>query len=106
MYDNHGDTAPTAHGDPKSEIELIEWEAMERPRVPWVRPDHYGQTIAPLKDQKTNNEITNEEVLQPRDEPVETSSHAFPISGIEPGSTEPTHHKASGNFTNKTGVAL
>jgi hypothetical protein len=64
----------------------VPWEQQEKARAPWVAKDHFGKTVAPLKDQKTNSEIANEEVLQPRDEPV-GNSQAFPIRGREHGST-------------------
>jgi hypothetical protein len=65
------------------------WETTERERPLWTPQNHFGKRVLPLLEQN-NNDIPNEQVLQPRDEPVGKSA-AFPINGREFGSTEATH---------------
>lgn len=90
-----GSEGPLAPSDSKKL--WVPWEAEERVRPPWTVKGHFGSKIPPLKNQKTNNELSNEEVMQSRTEPI-GASHAFPIRGTDFESTEPTHHKGiSGN---------
>lgn len=55
------------------------WAETERIRPPWV-PIAHGEHVLPQNDQKSNNKLTDEQVLQSRAEPV-TISTAKPIGG-------------------------
>lgn len=69
--------------DEKSILEQEEqksWAQTERVRPPWVAQKH-GETVKPQSEQKSNNDLTDEQVLQPRAEPVTMGSSAKPISG-------------------------
>lgn len=66
---------------PEKEMASVEWGAMEREKAPWIKPTIVlGKTVLPPNDQKSNLKLTNEQVLQPRAEPIGNSS-APPISG-------------------------
>lgn len=62
-----------------TEKELKDWESTERVKPEWV-PIKHGKTVKPLIDQDNPQPLTNEQVLQPRAEPVGASA-APPISG-------------------------
>jgi hypothetical protein len=66
---------------PEQEMASVDWESTERPKTPWIKPTvHYGKTVKPQKDQKSNQPLTDAMVLQPRAEPIGNSA-APPISG-------------------------
>lgn len=96
----------------KKEESILEQEQpkawAETPRIlpPWV-PIKHAQRIPCLKDQKSNNNLTDEQVLQPRAEPI-TISTAKPIGGRKDTghgqSDEPSGRKQNlpSNFTRIT----
>ena len=66
---------------PKKEAKpFVAWESEERVRPDWVAQKH-GETIPPQMDQKSNNKLTDAQVLQPRTEDIVTGSQATPITG-------------------------
>jgi hypothetical protein len=67
--------------DNKAVEDLQAWESLERVKPPWVAIVH-GETILPPNDQKVAQPLTNEQVLQRRDEKVVGgSSSARPLNG-------------------------
>lgn len=85
----------------KSELEKS-WEETPYQRAEWV-PIKHSEYIPPQKDQSSNNNLTNDQVLQPRAEPV-GNSHAKPLTRTDTGhsvSDEPAGKKANlpSNFT-------
>ena len=51
------------------------WAARERVRAPWIRAGvKYGETVLPPNDQASNPNLTNEQVMKSRTEPVMNSS--------------------------------
>jgi hypothetical protein len=79
------------------EQETKAWAEIPRIRPPWIAQKH-GKTIAPQMDQKSNNSLTEEQVLQPRFDPVIIST-AKPIGGRKDSghgqSDEPSGKKAN-----------
>lgn len=102
MNDRAQGQGPIAPADDK--MLWVPWEQRERARAPWTVEGHFGETVAPPNEQKTNNKLSNEEVLQPRDEPVGIS-HAFPLRGGNE-SSGPLEQSGSNKPTNKTGINL
>ena len=72
---NQLDTKP-----PKKEEPFIPWENAERVRPPWVAIRH-AKTIPPQMDQKSNQTLTDDQVMQSRTQPIATGSNATPIDG-------------------------
>jgi hypothetical protein len=73
----------TDNKEVKTELEKEEekpWSARERVKPVWVVQTH-GEFVKPQCDQKSNNALTDEQVLQPRDEPVTLASTAKPLTG-------------------------
>ena len=64
----------------KAEEPFIPWESAERKRPPWVAIRH-GKTIPPQMDQKSNQTLTDDQVMQSRTQPIATGSQATPIDG-------------------------
>lgn len=56
------------------------WAETERVRPDWV-PIKHGERVLPQNEQKSNNNLTDDQVLQSREEPVTISSSAKPIGG-------------------------
>ena len=75
MQLNEQDTRPAKVKEP-----FIPWEGVERVKPDWV-PIKHGETIAPQCDQKSNLDLSDEQVLQPRTEPIVSGSQATPING-------------------------
>ena len=73
------------------------WAEVERVRPPWQLQKH-GEFILPQNSQKSNNDLTDDQVLQPRDEPVIIST-AKPISGRK-GTGGGTSDEPSGKKAN------
>jgi hypothetical protein len=68
--------------DNKHVTPLSAWPTTSYERPVWVREKH-GKTIAEPNAQKSNNEFSNDQVLQPRAEKV-GKSNAFPLNGGSP----------------------
>jgi hypothetical protein len=83
-----------------SESKVLEpktpWAAQERVRPPWV-PIKHGKTVLPPNDQKSNLNLTNEQVMKSRTEPIANGSSAKPLSGAG------TNGSDDFSFTKKTG---
>ena len=79
------------------------WAETERIRPPWVANKH-GEHVKPQNEQKSNNNLTNEQVLQPRDEKVSESSTAKPLSDIHSSGDDPAGSKRNlpSNFSRIT----
>ena len=72
------------HNNDKKEVEDLQaWESLERAKPPWIKETvTYGETVLPPNDQEVAQPLTNEQVLQRRDEPVVGgSSSARPLNG-------------------------
>lgn len=55
------------------------WAERVRDDVPWIKPAvKYAQEVLPPNEQKSNVKLTDDQVMQKRDEPVGKSA-AFPI---------------------------
>lgn len=75
---------------------FVPWEQQERLRPKWVQNEH-GETIAPQRDQKSNNSLTDEQVLQSRTQPIVEGSQAAPLNvGKDGGPIEPSGAKRIG----------
>jgi hypothetical protein len=84
----------------------LDWESVERQKAPWIKENvKYGQTIPPQKDQKSNTDLTDEMVLQRRDEKIGNSS-APPISGIgqDHGAAETSRSKQIHSDSGVSGI--
>ena len=64
----------------KAEKSFLPWEGQERIRPPWVAIRH-AKTIPPQMDQKSNQTLTDDQVMQSRTQPIATGSNATPIDG-------------------------
>jgi hypothetical protein len=86
---------------------FIPWEGQERVRPKWVAQKH-GETILPQSQQKSNNDLTDAQVLQPRDEPVGENSQATPIDGRHDSGHGVSDHDSGSKKTYPTsgGIAL
>lgn len=78
------------------------WSETPYERAPWV-PIAHGQTILPQNEQKSNNDLTDDQVLQSRMEPI-GKSFAKPLTRKDTGhsnSDDPNGKKANlpSNFT-------
>ena len=84
----------------KAEKPFIPWEGTERVRPPWQLQKH-GKVVAAPNDQKSNQKLTDEQVLQPRTEPIISGSQATPLDGrhgtASGPSDEPSGRKQTGN---------
>ena len=69
--------------DKKAVEDLQAWESLERIKPPWIKETiKLGKTVLPPNDQEVAQPLTNEQVLQRRDEPVVGgSSSARPLNG-------------------------
>jgi hypothetical protein len=75
MQLNEQSTTPKKEAKP-----FVAWESQERVRPPWVAQKH-SERVLPQMDQKSNNDIATNLVLQPRDEKIGVNSQATPITG-------------------------
>lgn len=56
------------------------WSVTEHKPGPWVRAGvRYGTTVKPPNEQTSNEHLRNDQVLQPRVEPIGQNSLAKPI---------------------------
>jgi len=94
-------------GTKKTKEPFIPWEGKERARPDWFLIKH-GETVAPQKDQASNNNLANNLVLQSRDEKVSESSQATPITGRDGTSSDVSDHDSGSKKTYPTsgGIAL
>jgi hypothetical protein len=63
---------------PQEQPKRISWVKQVYQRLPWLRVK-YGRTVKPQKDQSSNLDLADAQVMQRRDEPV-GHSQAFPMS--------------------------
>ena len=71
------------------------WAARERERAPWVKVK-YGETIAPPNDQKSNLNLSDEQVMKKRTEPIASTAPPLNLGRGQSRSDEDS-------FTKKTG---
>ena len=71
------------------------WAAQERIRAPWVKVQ-YGQTVAPPNDQKSNLNLSDEQVMKKRNEPIASTAPPLNLGGGQSKSDD-------FSFTKKTG---
>ena len=64
----------------EQEQEARPWVETPRVRPPWV-PIKHGKIVLPQNVQKSTNDLTDEQVLQPRAQKVEQASTAKPLAG-------------------------
>lgn len=65
---------------PEQKQERLIWEQTAYKRAPWIKDSvHYAETIPPQKDQESNLKLSDEQVFQPRNEPIGKGSLAFPM---------------------------
>jgi hypothetical protein len=90
------ETKQIPHNQEHTAVEdMQDWEALERVKPPWV-PIEHGERVLPPNDQDVQEPITNEMVLQRRDEPVVGgNSSARPLNGRgqDKGASETTRSK-------------
>jgi hypothetical protein len=67
----------------KAVEDLQAWESVERVKPPWIKTSiKYGKRVLPPNDQEVAQPLTDEQVLQRRDEPViGGNSSARPLNG-------------------------
>jgi hypothetical protein len=76
---------------PEDTPKKISWVSQAYQRIPWLRV-RYGKTVKPQKDQSSNLQLADEQVMRPRDEPV-SHSFAFPLSVGGDGAGEESYAK-------------
>lgn len=101
------ETKQVPHNEEHTAVEdLQDWESAERVKPPWIKESvKYGKHVLPPNDQEVPIELTNEEVLQRRDEPViGGNSSARPLSGRgqDHGAIETSHSKQNRKDTGST----
>jgi hypothetical protein len=69
----------------------VSWVSQAYQRIPWLRV-RYGRQVKPQRDQVSNLDLANDQVMRPREESV-THSFAFPLSVGEDGAGEETYAK-------------
>lgn len=79
----------------KEQDKFIPWESLERVKPPWVLEKH-GERVLPQNRQKSNQKLTNEQVLQPRDEKIGMGSYATPLAPRNMESDEHSGRKRVG----------
>ena len=72
---NPQDTQPKKEKKP-----FIPWESSERIRPEWQLQKH-GERVLPQVLQKSNQTLTDDQVMQSRTQPIATGSNATPIDG-------------------------
>jgi len=94
----HESTEDIEVGESKVIAPKEPWAAQERIRAPWIRAGvKYGETVLPPNDQTSNLNLTNEQVMKSRNEPIVDGSSAKPLSG------EGANHSDDFSFTKRTG---
>jgi hypothetical protein len=88
----------------ENEMASVDWESTERVKPPWV-PIKHAKQIPPPNEQDNPQPLTNEMVLQPRDEKVGKSS-APPLSGRgqDKGAVETSRSKQIHSDLGVTGI--
>lgn len=90
----------------EKEMASVDWEVREREKAPWIKENvHYGKRVLPPNEQENPQPLTNEMVLQRRDEKVGKSS-APPISGRgqDNGAVETSRSKQIHSDSGVTGI--